>query len=389
MMNRTIVWLMAITSGAAAANLYYNQPLLAAIAQSLNASVQDAGLIPTLGQIGYALGNLLIVPLGDLLERRRLIVTMLIGTAIALAAAAVSPTITWLVVASLIIGVTTIVPQITVPFAALLAPPAVRGKVVGTVMSGLLIGILLARTVSGFVGAELGWRAMYWIASGVMLILALVLFRVLPRSQPAVVLTYQQLMRSMLKLVREPVLQEASITGAAAFGAFSVFWSTLIFLLEQPPYQYGSEVAGLFGLIGVVGAAAAPLAGKLADKKSPRLAVALGLITTALSFLVFWLFGYRLWGLVVGVILLDLGVQVTTVSNQALIYRLPEETHSRLNALFITFYFVGGALGSFLGAYGWQLWQWNGVCAAGALLLFVAFIAFLTKRKHRKFKYEP
>ncbi|WP_446871037.1 MFS transporter [Phormidesmis sp. 146-12] len=388
-MNRTIVWLMAITSGAAAANLYYNQPLLAAIAQSLNASVQDAGLIPTLGQIGYALGNLLIVPLGDLLERRRLIVTMLIGTAIALAAAAVSPTITWLVVASLIIGVTTIVPQITVPFAALLAPPAVRGKVVGTVMSGLLIGILLARTVSGFVGAELGWRAMYWIASGVMLILALVLFRVLPRSQPAVVLTYQQLMRSMLKLVREPVLQEASITGAAAFGAFSVFWSTLIFLLEQPPYQYGSEVAGLFGLIGVVGAAAAPLAGKLADKKSPRLAVALGLITTALSFLVFWLFGYRLWGLVVGVILLDLGVQVTTVSNQALIYRLPEETHSRLNALFITFYFVGGALGSFLGAYGWQLWQWNGVCAAGALLLFVAFIAFLTKRKHRKFKYEP
>jgi predicted MFS family arabinose efflux permease len=389
MMNRTIVWLMAITSGAAAANLYYNQPLLAAIAQSLNASVQDTGLIPTLGQIGYALGNLLIVPLGDLLERRRLIVAMLIGTAIALAAAAVSPTITWLVVASLIIGITTIVPQITVPFAAVLAPPAVRGKVVGTVMSGLLIGILLARTVSGFVGAELGWRAMYWIASGVMLILAIVLFRVLPRSQPAVVLTYQQLMQSMLTLVREPVLQEASITGAAAFGAFSVFWSTLIFLLEQPPYQYGSEVAGLFGLIGVVGAAAAPLAGRLADKKSPRLAVALGLITTALSFLMFWLFGYRLWGLVVGVILLDLGVQVTTVSNQALIYRLPEETHSRLNALFITFYFVGGALGSFLGAYGWQLWQWNGVCAAGALLLFVAFIAFLTKRKHRKFKYEP
>jgi predicted MFS family arabinose efflux permease len=389
MMNRTIVWLMAITSGAAAANLYYNQPLLAAIAQSLNASVQDAGLIPTLGQIGYALGNLLIVPLGDLLERRRLIVTMLIGTAIALAAAAVSPTITWLVVASLLIGITTIVPQITVPFAAVLAPPSVRGKVVGTVMSGLLIGILLARTVSGFVGAELGWRAMYWIASGVMLILAIVLFRVLPRSQPAVVLTYQQLMQSMLTLVREPVLQEASITGAAAFGAFSVFWSTLIFLLEQPPYQYGSQVAGLFGLIGVVGAAAAPLAGRLADKKSPRLAVALGLITTALSFVVFWLFGYRLWGLVVGVILLDLGVQVTTVSNQALIYRLPEETHSRLNALFITFYFVGGALGSFLGAYGWQLWQWNGVCAAGALLLFVAFIAFLTKRKHRKFKYEP
>jgi predicted MFS family arabinose efflux permease len=180
------------------------------------------------------------------------------------------------VVASLIIGITTIVPQITVPFAALLAPSAIRGKVVGTVMSGLLIGILLARTVSGFVGAELGWRAMYWIASSAMLVLAIVLFRVLPNSQPAVRLTYGQLIRSMLKLVREPVLQDASITGAMAFGAFSVFWSTLIFLLEQPPYQYGSEIAGLFGLIGVVGAAAAPLAGKLADKRSPRLAIALG-----------------------------------------------------------------------------------------------------------------
>lgn len=231
-MNRNIVWLMAITSGAAAANLYYNQPLLAAMAQSLDASVQAVGLIPTLGQVGYALGNFFIVPLGDLLERRRLIVNMLIGTALALATAAVSPTISWLVVASLITGITTIVPQITVPFAAVLAPVAVRGKVVGTVMSGLLIGILLARTVSGFVGAELGWRAMYWIASGVMLMLAIVLFRVLPRSQPAVILTYRQLMQSMTKLVREPVLQEASITGAMTFGAFSVFWSTLIFFLE-------------------------------------------------------------------------------------------------------------------------------------------------------------
>lgn len=381
-MNRNIVWLMAITSGAAAANLYYNQPLLSEIAGSLNASVQDTGLIPTLGQIGYALGNLFIVPLGDLLERRRLIVTMLIGTAIALATAAVSPTIAWLVFASSIVGITTIVPQITVPFAALLAPPAVRGKVVGTVMSGLLTGILLARTVSGFVGAELGWRAMYWIASGVMLVLAIVLFRVLPKSQPAVVLNYRQLMRSMLKLVRSPVLQEASITGAMAFGAFSVFWSTLIFLLEQPPYQYGSEVAGLFGLIGVVGAAAAPLAGRLADKRSPRLAVVLGLVATALSFLVFWLFEYQLWGLIVGVILLDLGVQVTTVSNQALIYRLPEETHSRLNALFVTFYFIGGAIGSFLGAYSWNFWRWHGVCAAGLFLLTIAFTALLIRPKN-------
>jgi predicted MFS family arabinose efflux permease len=383
-MKRNIVWLMAITSGAAAANMYYNQPLLAAIAQSLDASVQDTGLIPTLSQIGYALGNLLIVPLGDLLERRRLIVTMLTATALALGMAALSPNITWLIVASLLIGTTTIVPQITVPFAALLAPPQARGKVVGTVMSGLLIGILLARTVSGFVGAEFGWRAMYWIASGFMLVLAIALFCLLPKSQPAVIMSYQQLMHSMLKLLREPVLQKASLTGAMAFGSFSVFWSTLVFFLEQPPYNYGSDIAGLFGLIGVVGAAAAPMAGRLADKRSPRLAVAIGLIATAFSFLVFWLFGYQLWGLIVGVILLDLGVQVTTVSNQALIYSLPEEAHSRLNALFITFYFVGGALGSFLSTYGWNIWQWNGVCATGLLMLIVAFVGLFIIREQRQ-----
>ncbi|PHJ63705.1 MFS transporter permease [Nostoc linckia z18] len=383
-MKRNIVWLMAITSGAAAANMYYNQPLLAAIAQSLDASVQDTGLIPTLSQIGYALGNLLIVPLGDLLERRRLIVTMLTATALALGMAALSPNITWLIVASLLIGTTTIVPQITVPFAALLAPPQARGKVVGTVMSGLLIGILLARTVSGFVGAEFGWRAMYWIASGFMLVLAIALFCLLPKSQPAVIMSYQQLMHSMLKLLREPVLQKASLTGAMAFGSFSVFWSTLVFFLEQPPYNYGSDIAGLFGLIGVVGAAAAPMAGRLADKRSPRLAVVIGLIATAFSFLVFWLFGYQLWGLIVGVILLDLGVQVTTVSNQALIYSLPEEAHSRLNALFITFYFVGGALGSFLSTYGWNIWQWNGVCATGLLMLIVAFAGLFIIREQRQ-----
>jgi predicted MFS family arabinose efflux permease len=238
--------------------------------------------------------------------------------------------------------------------------------------------------VSGFVGAEFGWRAMYWIASGFMLVLAIALFCLLPKSQPAVIMSYQQLMHSMLKLLREPVLQKASLTGAMAFGSFSVFWSTLVFFLEQPPYNYGSDIVGLFGLIGVVGAAAAPMAGRLADKRSPRLAVAIGLIATAFSFLVFWLFGYQLWGLIVGVILLDLGVQVTTVSNQALIYSLPEEAHSRLNALFITFYFVGGALGSFLSTYGWNIWQWNGVCATGLLMLIVAFASLFIIREQRQ-----
>ena len=380
-MRYNLVWLMAIASGAAAANLYYNHPLLAAIAQSLDAPAYEAGFIPILTQIGYAVGVFLFVPLGDLMERRRLIVTMLLVTALALGGAAVSPNITWLIGASFVIGMTTIAAQLIVPFAAQLAKPQERGKVVGMVMSGLLIGILLARTVSGFVGAFFSWRAMYWLASGLMIVMAGLLFRLLPKSQPSLKVPYQQLMESLFKLVRQPVLREASMIGAMSFGAFSAFWSTLVFLLEQPPYHYGSEATGLFGLVGVVGAAAAPLVGRLADRSSPRLTVGLGLAITTGSFFIFWLFGHQLWGLIVGVILLDLGVQTTQVSNQTRIYSLPPEAHSRLNALYVMFYFVGGALGSFLGAYSWSRWQWNGVCGVGLLMLFGAFATFFRKRK--------
>jgi len=381
-MKRSIIWIMAVTSAAAVANLYYNQPLLAVIAQSFHASAHQVGFIPMLTQLGYAVGLLLFVPLGDLMERRRLIATMLATTAIALAAAAMSPSLAWLVVASLVIGITTIVAQLIVPFAAQLAKPGDRGKVVGTVMSGVLIGILLARTVSGFVGASFGWRTVYWLASGLMIVFAVALFFLLPKSQPSLTMSYRELMQSLWGLIRDqPVLREASIIGAMSFGAFSAFWSTLVFLLEKPPYHYGSEVAGLFGLVGVVGAAAAPIAGKLADKKSPRLTVGLAILITTSSFCVFWLFGHQLWGLIVGVILLDLGVQAAQVSNQARIFSLSPEAYSRLNALYIMFYFVGGALGSFLGAISWSRWQWNGVCGVGLLMLVVAIAAFFRGSK--------
>lgn len=380
-LGRNLIWMMAIASGAAAANLYYNQPLLAIIAQSFQTSEHSVGLIPMLTQIGYAIGIFLLVPLGDLVERRRLILTMLVATAFALGVAAVSPNFTWLVGASLAIGMTTIVAQLIVPFAANLASPQTRGKVVGMVMSGLLIGILLARTVSGFVGANFGWRSMYWIASVLMILLALALSKLLPKSQPTLKVPYLKLMQSLFELIRQPVLQEASLAGAMSFAAFSAFWSTLVFLLAQPPYHYGSEVAGLFGLVGVVGAAAAPLVGKLADRRSPKLTVALGLTITTISFLVFWWQGHQLVGLIFGVILLDLGVQTTMVSNQARIYSLPPEAHSRLNALYIMFYFLGGALGSFLGAYGWSRWQWNGVCAVSLLMLAIAFTTFFKRSR--------
>ncbi len=369
---------MAIACGITVANLYYNQPLLALLAREFHTSARAVGLIPTLTQVGYALGILLLVPLGDLLERRRLIVTMMGLTAVALALAAASPGLTWLIALSFAIGLTTIAAQIIIPFATQLVDPHERGKAVGMVMSGLFIGILLARTVSGFVGVTLGWRAMYWLASGLMLTLAGVTAKVLPRSQPSLQLSYGRLMRSLLHLMRtQPRLRQASLIGAMTFGAFSAFWSTLAFLLEQPPYGYGSDVAGLFGLVGVVGAAIAPMAGKVADRRSPRLTVGLGLVATAGSFVLFWALGNQIWGLIVGVILLDLGVQTTQISNQTSIYQLPADIHSRLNAVYIMFYFMGGALGSFLGAYGWSRWGWPGVCGLSLGLMAIAATIFL------------
>lgn len=381
-LGRGLVLIMAITCGTVVANLYYNQPLLAVIAQSLQAPNHATGWIPMLTQIGYAVGIFLLVPLGDLMERRRLILTMLVLTSVALGAAAVSLNLAWLLVASLAIGITSISAQLIIPFAAQLAKPEHRGRVVGTVMSGVLIGILLARTVSGFVGASFGWRAMYWLASGLMIVLAVVLSRMLPKSQPSLRVSYPQLIGSLFKLVQQqPILREASLAGAMSFGAFSAFWSTLVFFLAQPPYQYGSEVTGLFGLVGVVGAAAAPVVGKIADKRNPKITVGLGLSITTSSFLIFWVFGYHILGLIVGVILLDLGAQSTHISNQARIFGLPLEFHSRLNALYMTFSFMGGALGSFLGAYAWSRWQWHGVCAIALLMLGVAFMTFIKRRR--------
>lgn len=376
--RHSTIWIMAITCAIAVANVYYNQPLLAMIGNSFHVSVRQVGFIPMLTQIGFATGLLLIVPLGDMMERRRLIVAMLTATACALTAAAMSPNIVWLIVAHLAIGVTTIVPMLVIPFAASLAGPKERGKVVGSVMSGLLIGILLARTMSGFIGATLGWRAMYWIAAGLMIALAVVVAMLLPKSKPSSMMSYQRLMRSLPSLIqRHAVLRESSMIGAMLFGGFSAFWTTLVFLLERTPYHYGSEVAGLFGLVGVVGAMAAPIAGKLADRGSARRTVGLAVVITLSSFLVFWLLGYQLWGLIIGVVLLDLGVQSGHVTNQARIYTLPPETHSRLISIYMVSYFFGGALGSFLGAYGWSIARWSGVCAVGLLMLVIAFLAYL------------
>lgn len=372
--KRTLTLLMAVTCGLTVANLYYCQPLLAQMGASFT-SHGEAAYIPTFTQVGTMFGMGLFVPLGDMFERRKLIVLTCIALAAMLLASAAAPTMAWLLIASFCLGLTCIVPHLVLPFAAQIAPAEERGRVLGLVVSGMLIGILCARTFSGFVGAGYGWRAVYVLSAIAMLVLAGVLWRALPESYPASRFTYPELLRSLAHLfTRFPQLREASLTGAMFFGAFSAFWATLIFRLSTTPFHYGARAAGLFGLIGAAGAAAAPLVGRIADRRGPRKTVEIALWITLFSYALFWLAGASMIGLVAGVVLMDLGVQAGHVSNQTRIYSILPEARSRLNTVYMVSYFLGGAIGSALGAAAWNAARWPGVCAVSILLLAVGLI---------------
>lgn len=377
MLSKRLILLMSLACGMAVANLYYNQPLLAEMGRSFHATASQVGNISMFTQIGYAVGMFLFVPMGDMKERRHLISILLIAVTISLIGVATAQNLFWMNIASLAVGITTVVPQIIVPLAAQMAAPIERGKVIGSVMSGLFVGILLARTVSGFIGGSLGWRTMYWMAAAMMLALAVILRTFLPKGYPETVLSYPQLFKSMGQLIAtQPILRETSLIGAMLFGGFSVFWTSLSFFLEGDSYYYGSQVAGLFGLVGVVGASGAPIVGRLTDRFSAKALVGMLIVITLLSYLFFGIFGTSLWGLVMGVILLDLGVQGAQVLNQTRIYSLIPEARSRLNTVYMVSYFLGGSLGSTLGSYAWSLWKWNGVCLTGGLMITIGLVVW-------------
>lgn len=384
--DKRLVFIMAVACALAVANLYYIQPMLAAMAQEFSVSVSQIGFVATMGQVGYAVGLLLIIPLGDKYNQRKLIVGMLVAVTIALVAMAASPSVLIVTIASFLVGLTTVVPQLIIPYAANLAPQNVRGQVIGTVMSGLLIGILLARTLSGFVAASLGWRAMYWIAAVIMILLAFLLRLLLPNdhSQKGT-MSYPQLLRSLWELMRnEPVLREVSVFGALAFGAFSAFWVTLSFFLETPPYHFGSEVAGLFGLVGMAGALAATVVGKIADRRDPRFANGITLVIALVSFVLMWIAGQWLWGLIIGTVLLDLGTQGNQVTSQSRIYSLGSGARNRLNTVYMFCYFVGGSLGSLLATIGWGIDKWNGVSIVACAFIVIALAVFVLNSKNMR-----
>ncbi|WP_375756052.1 MFS transporter [Corallococcus exercitus] len=374
----SLVWLMAVAVAVTVANLYYNQPLLGDIGRSLGADGSALGLVPTLTQVGYAVGMLFLVPLGDSLERRKVILVLCGCVGVALVAAGFAPSLHVMVAASFAIGVTTVVPQLLIPFAAQLAAPSERGRVVGTVMSGLLIGILLSRTAAGFVGTHLGWRTMFFVAAGLMVVMGVVLRFTLPAAPPVAAMPYPQLMRSLIHLARtEPVLRLHALLGGLTFGAFSAFWATLALYLRSMPGHYDAQVAGLFGVVGVAGAAIAPMVGRFADRGAGRRINALAIAVLLASFVVLWLLGHSLWGIALGVVLLDLGAQANQIANQARVYSLRPDARSRLNTLYMVTYFVGGAAGAWAGMAAWTRAGWPGVCAVGAGMSLTALVAVL------------
>lgn len=363
-----LLGLLAVAAGATVANIYYCQPLLGAIATAFHVGPQTATGVATATQLGYAAGLLLIVPLADSLERKRLITVCTALSALVLFGVAQSPSVPFLIVTGFLVGMVSMTPQLSVTYAAGLATPERRGHTVGIVMSGLLIGILLSRTVSGLVSASHGWRAVYFLAGGTMLALAALLARVLPQQQPARRVPYRELLGSFWPLWRdEPVLRRHALIGALGFAAFSAFWTTLAFHLAALPAHFGSRTAGLFGLVGAAGALAAALAGRLADRLGARLlnGSALGLIV--LSFVIMGFAGGSLAVLAVGVVLMDAGVQGSHISNQTRVYALSAEKRNRLNAVYMVSYFLGGAAGSALGSQAWARFGWIGVCALGGV----------------------
>jgi predicted MFS family arabinose efflux permease len=375
---RPLLFLMSASTGVAVASIYYNQPLLGLIRDSFGDGA--ALIVPAMTQIGYAAGLFLLVPLGDKFERRGLVTIQFLALTLTLLAVAAAPSIAVLAAASLALGAFATVAQQIIPLATLLTSPSQRGKTLGLMMSGLVSGIILSRAVAGFVGSYIGWRYTFLAAVPVDLIAAGALWVSLPSTKSKGSLTYKQLVGSLPEIWKStPPLRRAAITQAALFGSFSIFWSVLALRLEA--LGFGTSVAGVFGLVGALGIFVSPIAGRMADKHGTTVTVRIGISLVLASWILFLAIP-NLYGMLIGVVLLDMGVQISLVSNQHTIFGLGEATRARMNTILMGLTFVGGAVGSAIAGVVWQSGGWFAVCGAGLVFALAAVAASaLTARR--------
>lgn len=363
------IFMLAACCGVIIANIYYNQSLLVDMARSIDPGAKEIGLIPTLTQVGFSLGLLFLLPLGDTMERRSLIVRMASALCVFLLMATFSPSLVLLCISCLLIGVTATIAQQIIPFAAQLAGPDRSGKVVGTLMSGLLLGVLLARAVGGVVSAHAGWRVMLGVAAVATAATVFVLRRALPVATATATLTYGELLRSLWGLIKtQPVLRQSSMMGAMFFASFSVFWSTMALLLEGAPFHYNGDMVGLFGFVGAAGILASPIAGRMADRGAGRTVLWSAGVLAVAGYVVLGISGHSAIGIATGVVLLDLGVWAAQTANQQRIFAIAPEARSRLNSVYMVCYFAGGAFGSAVGSVAWRLGGWHAVTLVGGVL---------------------
>ncbi len=380
-----LVFTLAAGAGLSVASIYYSQPMLDIISKQFNVGIGSVGMVPMLTQAGYALGILLLAPLGDRHDRRTIILIKGLMLVAALLLCGFSGGINALLIASFVTGLTATVAQDIVPASAALAPERSRGKTVGTVMTGLLVGILLSRVVSGVVAEYLGWRTMYMVAAVAVLLISLALWRVLPRFKPGTSVSYPRLLLSLAHLWQHhQTLRRAALAQGLLSVGFSAFWSTLALMLSER-FHFESAVAGAFGLAGAAGALAAPLAGSVADRIGPARVTQYGATLVMVSFALMFLLPLLPVPAQIGLIIIstigfDLGVQATLVAHQTLVYSLAPEARSRLNALMFTVVFIGMATGAALGSLALAHFGWTGVVALSTLAAALALLIRLASR---------
>ena len=378
---------MAVCTGLIVANIYYIQPLIELVAKEFNIPDNVAGSAAYFTQAGYATGLLLLVPLGDMMEKRKQILWVTLVAVLSLISVAMAPAFWIMQVACFILGLSSIVPQLILPLAANLADPEQRGKVIGTIMSGLLIGILLSRTLSGAVGEWLGWRSMFWIAAVICVVIIAVIYKRFPKNHSSFSGHYGTLMHSLLLLIKtQPLLREATATSMCSFAVFGSFWTTMVLLFSNAPHHFSSDQVGLFGLAGAAGALAAPLVGSMGDKGNLRRTIGTGLGILLFSLSLLYFSRYYVVGFVVGTILLDIGLQAIHISNQTRVYALIPEARNRLNTVYMSCSFAATATGTAIGLSLWKHYNWGGVILGNVVLVVIATFVLLFSAKRAKRK---